>query len=71
MTGAVNNLQPGRKTLGQLVGRDWQLMLMFLPVFIYYMIFCYLPMVGLAMAFEDFKMGSGFVGVFSSPWVGL
>ena len=60
-----------KKTLRQLVRRDRQLMLMFLPVFLYYIIFCYLPMAGLAMAFEDFKMGSGFVGVFNSPWVGL
>jgi len=71
MTGPVNARVPGKKTLGQLIRRDRQLMLMFLPIFLFYVVFCYLPMVGLAMAFEDFKMGSGFVGVFSSPWVGL
>ncbi len=71
MSGPKNDSLSGRKSLRQLVLRDHQLMLMFLPVFLYYVIFCYLPMAGLAMAFEDFKMGSGFVGVFSSPWVGL
>ena len=60
-----------KKTLRQLVSRDRHLMLMFLPVFIFYIVFCYLPMAGLAMAFQDFKMGSGFVGVFTSEWVGL
>ena len=60
-----------KKTLRQLVSRDRHLLLMFLPVFIFYIVFCYLPMAGLAMAFQDFKMGSGFVGVFTSEWVGL
>lgn len=71
MAKSANTALPGKKSLGQLISRDRQLMLMFLPVFIWYIVFCYLPMAGLAMAFEDFKMGSGFAGVFSSPWVGL
>ena len=69
---AVNELKPIRKkTLGQLVNRDKYLMLMFLPVFIYYIVFCYLPMVGIVMGFENFRMGSGFAGLFNSEWVGL
>ena len=44
---------------------------MFAPVLVYYLVFCYLPMVGIVMGFEDFKMGSGFAGLFSSRWVGL
>ena len=60
-----------RKPLGQLVKRDRHLLLMFLPVFIYYIVFCYLPMTGLVMAFQNFKMGSGFGGLFTSDWVGL
>ena len=60
-----------KKTLRQLVLRDKYLLLMFLPVFIYYVVFCYLPMAGLTMAFQNFKMGSGFVGVFTGEWVGL
>ena len=71
MSRAEAAYQPGKKSLSQLFTRDRSLILMFLPVFIYYVVFCYLPMAGLAMAFEDFKMGSGFVGVFNSPWVGL
>ena len=51
--------------------RDWRLLLMFVPVLIYYLVFCYLPMVGIVMGFEDFKMGSGFAGLFNSRWVGL
>ena len=60
-----------KKGLKQLAKRDRYLMLMFLPVFIYYIIFCYLPMAGIVMAFEDFKMGSGFIGLFTSKFVGL
>jgi len=51
--------------------RDWRLLLMFVPVLIYYLMFCYLPMVGIVMSLEDFKMGSGFAGLFNSRWVGL
>ena len=48
-------MSPGvpRRSLGQLVRRDWQLMLIFLPVFLFYIIFSYLPMVGILMAFKD------------------
>ena len=59
------------KTLGQLIRRDKYLLLMFLPVLIYYLVFSYLPMVGIVMGFEDFRMGSGFEGLFTSKWVGL
>ena len=67
----VTNPGAPRRSLGLLVRRDWQLMLIFLPVFLYYIIFSYLPMVGILMAFEDFKMGSGFAGLFTSKWVGF
>ena len=60
-----------KRTLGQTLYRERYLLLMFLPILIYYLIFCYLPMAGLAMAFQDFKMGSGFAGLFTSPFVGL
>lgn len=62
---------PEKKKLSQLISRDKHLLIMFAPVFIYYIIFCYLPMGGLVMAFENFKMGSGFVGIFTGEWVGL
>ena len=70
-TGAAAGRLGEKKTLRQLIARDKYLLLMFLPVFIYYIVFCYLPMAGLTMAFQNFKMGSGFVGVFTGEWVGL
>lgn len=63
--------QPGKKSLLQLIKRDKQLVLMFAPIFAYYIIFCYLPMAGLVMAFQNFRIGSGFTGLFTSPWVGF
>ena len=64
--------RPGeKKSLKQLIVRDKYLLVMFLPVLIYYIVFCYLPMAGLTMAFQNFKMGSGFAGVFTGEWVGL
>lgn len=42
--------------------------LLFLPVFVYYIIFHYLPMGGLVIAFKNF---SPLKGIFQSDWVGL
>ena len=48
--------------------RNWQLYLMFLPVFLYFLIFHYFPMYGIQIAFKDF---SGALGIWESPWVGM
>ncbi len=48
--------------------RNWQLYLMFLPVFLYFLVFHYFPMYGIQIAFKDF---SGALGIWGSPWVGL
>lgn len=44
------------------------LYLMFLPVFLYYVIFRYGPMLGLSIAFKDYNVYLGFE---KSPWVGF
>lgn len=44
------------------------LWLMFLPCFLYFVIFHYFPMVGIVLAFKDYVMVDGFFG---SSWVGL
>ena len=48
--------------------RNWALVLMVLPALAFYIIFHYIPMGGLLMAFEDFKPK---LGLFGSPFVGL
>jgi len=44
------------------------LYLMLLPVLAYFIIFCYLPMYGIVIAFQDYKPRLGIAG---SKWVGL
>ena len=44
------------------------LALMLLPTIAYFVIFRYIPMVGLQIAFKDYKMG---LGIWGSPWNGL
>jgi putative aldouronate transport system permease protein len=46
----------------------WQLYLLLLPGFAYFVIFYYGPMYGLQIAFKDYMPGLGILG---SPWVGL
>jgi len=41
---------------------------MLLPAFVLVIVFSYIPMAGIAMAFQQFRYGHGFFG---SPWVGL
>ena len=48
--------------------RNWGLYLMFLPILIYFIVFHYFPMFGIAMAFKDF---SPIRGIFGSEWVGF
>ena len=48
--------------------KNWVLYLLFLPILIWAILFQYLPMPGILMAFQDFKVGKG---LFHSDWVGL
>ena len=47
---------------------NWILYVLFLPVLAYFIIFHYIPMSGIFMAFEDYKVTKG---LFGSEWVGL
>ena len=48
--------------------RNYGLLIMFLPVFLYYLIFSYKPMYGALMAFQDYSPAKG---VWGSTWVGM
>jgi putative aldouronate transport system permease protein len=50
------------------VKRNYELYLLSLPVFIYFIVFHYGPMYGVQIAFKDFVAGKGIMG---SPWVGF
>ncbi len=54
--------------------RNWSLYLIVLPVVIWYLIFCYVPMIGILMAFQDFKFNINynfFENLIHSQWVGF
>ena len=48
--------------------KDRVLYVMFLPVFIYFVVFKYIPMLGTVIAFKDYKIAYGILG---SEWVGF
>lgn len=75
MEGAINTQsiqQKKKKTLGQRLAMNWkkdyQLWILALPAIIYFVVFHYLPMYGVQIAFKDFYAMKGITG---SPWVGL
>lgn len=54
--------------------RNWEIYLMGLPVMAFYLIFSYLPLYGMIIAFKDFSIKAGesfFSAVLSSKWVGF
>ncbi|HAL74705.1 MAG TPA: sugar ABC transporter permease, partial [Clostridiales bacterium] len=42
--------------------RNWVLYALFIPVALYFILFNYIPMVGIAIAFQDFKIARGIFG---------
>ena len=57
-----------RMSLGKRVWRARYLYLLMLPGIVFYVVFRYMPMGGIVMAFQDFRPTRGF---FESKWVGL
>lgn len=50
------------------IRRDRQLLILFLPCIVFYILFRYGPLYGLIIAFKDYSVYQGILG---SPWVGL
>lgn len=44
------------------------MLLMSLPSLVFFLIFAYIPMLGVVIAFKDYNYG---LGIFKSPWIGL
>lgn len=57
-----------RESLAHRLAKCWPLYLFLLPGFVWYLMFCYRPMLGLRMAFYDYNIFRGFEG---STFVGL
>lgn len=58
----------GERQLLELIKEYKGLLLLMVPGLLYFVIFCYVPMYGITLAFKDFKILRGING---SPWVGL
>ena len=56
------------KIVLQRLYNDKQLYLLILPVLLWYILFCYLPMGGLTLAFKEFRYD---MGMWASPWIGF
>ncbi len=52
------------------IATDWRLYVLLLPALVWLILFCYIPMYGVLIAFKDFK-GNGMAGIFSSEWKGF
>lgn len=52
----------------KLLNKNKYLLMMFLPTLLFFVIFCYLPMYGLVISFQDYIPGNGFL---EGPWVGF
>lgn len=57
-----------KRSLASRMKKEYQLHLMLIPGIIIVLLFAYIPMVGIVMAFQEFNPLLGF---FDSPWVGL
>ncbi len=56
---------------GALLNQYWkhkELFILLVPALVFYIIFCYIPMQGIVIAFKDYKLMQG---IWGSKWVGL
>ncbi|MFD0716602.1 ABC transporter permease [Paenibacillus sp. GCM10027626] len=54
--------------MASVLRKHWQMYLLLAPVIVYFVVFHYVPMYGVQIAFKDFIATKGITG---SPWVGL
>jgi putative aldouronate transport system permease protein len=72
LKGACSSTRPSVKIKGkpfrEYIKWEWMLYLMILPGLIYIVLFKYVPMYGIIIAFQDYKVTST---ILNAPWVGL
>lgn len=57
-----------RRERNKKIVQNWQLYVLILPAFLYFLIFKYFPMYGIQIAFKDFTPAEG---IFNSAWIGF
>ena len=68
MTSAADKLSNRRKKLARYLKNNWILHVLLIPGILYFIVFHYIPMSGIAIAFKDFSIVKG---IWDSPWVGF
>ncbi len=63
-----NSAKPAKMPLHKLIRKHWMLFLMLLPAVIYVVVFSYIPMTGIVLAFKKYNYNGG---IYFSPWNGL
>ena len=53
-----------KKSIKRILKSKWQLLAMFAVPFIWYVIFCYVPMYGIQLAFRNYNPRLGYLGTF-------
>ena len=56
------------KMVGKRLKNDWMLYALLFLVLLWYVVFCYLPMGGITLAFRSYRYD---VGMWASPWIGF
>ncbi len=64
----LTNRQLAMRSLKRRLRLDWQLYLIILLPLIWLIVFCYVPMYGVQIAFKKFQSSKG---IFGSPWIGF
>ena len=64
----IPNYKPPKTSYKEDFKKNWILYLLFLVPLTYFIIFHYMPMFGIVMAFQDFSVAKGFLG---SEWIGM
>ena len=57
-----------KKTIGKILNQNKYYLMMVTPAVILIIVFCYVPMYGVLIAFQDYLIGNSFL---AGPWVGL
>ena len=65
----MNNVKKNKK---RWTGDDTQFTILALPTAVWYILFCYLPMFGIIIAFKNYRISGGFLkSIINSDWIGL
>ncbi len=60
--------EKGRKRVVRKIKNDALIYCMLIPVLAWYIVFCYVPMTGITLAFRNYRFDGG---IWHSPWVGM